>query len=31
MRDPYARRDFWIAFGLAVLIFGCAVIIVFNP
>lgn len=31
MRDPYARRDFWIAFGLTALIFGCAIIIVFNP
>ncbi len=31
MWDYYARRDFWISFGLGVLIFGCAVIIAFNP
>ena len=29
--DYYSRRDFWIAFALGVLIFGCAVIIAFNP
>ncbi len=31
MRDPLWRRDFLISFGLGVLIFGCAVIIAFNP
>ena len=31
MWDYYARRDFWISFILGVIIFGCAVIIAFNP
>ena len=30
MKDPLAVRDFWIAFALGVLIFGCALIIVFT-
>ena len=31
LMDYFWRRDFWISFGLGVLIFGCAVIIAFNP
>lgn len=31
MVDWYSRRDFWISFILGVIIFGCAVIIAFNP
>ena len=29
--DYYDRRDFWISFIIGVIIFGCAVIIAFNP